>query len=106
MVYAKRAGNRVCGSRPKRHVDTCLGSTARTHALFCLSRTSDIFYVQDRPPMLPCVCEKSGRGNIMPIETLDHYSVRTSDVEKTRSFYESVIGLRSGPRSEERRVGK
>jgi catechol 2,3-dioxygenase-like lactoylglutathione lyase family enzyme len=34
----------------------------------------------------------------MPIETLDHYSVRTSDVEKTCSFYESVIGLRSGPR--------
>jgi catechol 2,3-dioxygenase-like lactoylglutathione lyase family enzyme len=34
----------------------------------------------------------------MPIETLDHYSVRTLDVEETRSFYESVIGLRSGPR--------
>jgi catechol 2,3-dioxygenase-like lactoylglutathione lyase family enzyme len=34
----------------------------------------------------------------MPIETLDHYSVRTLDVDKTRSFYETVIGLSSGPR--------
>jgi catechol 2,3-dioxygenase-like lactoylglutathione lyase family enzyme len=34
----------------------------------------------------------------MPIETLDHYSVRTLDVAKTRSFYEMAIGLTSGPR--------
>jgi catechol 2,3-dioxygenase-like lactoylglutathione lyase family enzyme len=34
----------------------------------------------------------------MPIETLDHYSVRTTDVEKTRSFYEEAVGLRTGPR--------
>jgi catechol 2,3-dioxygenase-like lactoylglutathione lyase family enzyme len=34
----------------------------------------------------------------MPIEALDHYSVRTTDVEKTRSFYEQAIGLRTGPR--------
>ena len=34
----------------------------------------------------------------MPIETLDHYSVRTLDVDKTRSFYEGVIGLHAGPR--------
>lgn len=34
----------------------------------------------------------------MPIETLDHYSVRTVDVETTRSFYQDVIGLRDGPR--------
>jgi len=34
----------------------------------------------------------------MPIDTLDHYSVRTADVEKTRSFYEDAIGLRTGPR--------
>jgi catechol 2,3-dioxygenase-like lactoylglutathione lyase family enzyme len=34
----------------------------------------------------------------MPIDTLDHYSVRTLDVEKTRVFYETIVGLRSGPR--------
>lgn len=34
----------------------------------------------------------------MALETLDHYSVRTSDVEKTRLFYENVVGLRTGPR--------
>ena len=34
----------------------------------------------------------------MPIETLDHYSVRTDDVAKTQRFYEHAIGLRSGPR--------
>jgi catechol 2,3-dioxygenase-like lactoylglutathione lyase family enzyme len=34
----------------------------------------------------------------MPIETLDHYSVRTFDVETSRSFYQDVIGLKVGPR--------
>jgi catechol 2,3-dioxygenase-like lactoylglutathione lyase family enzyme len=34
----------------------------------------------------------------MPIETLDHYSVRTADVERTRAFYQDVVGLKDGPR--------
>lgn len=34
----------------------------------------------------------------MPIETLDHYSVRTADVDATRAFYHDVIGLEPGPR--------
>jgi catechol 2,3-dioxygenase-like lactoylglutathione lyase family enzyme len=42
--------------------------------------------------------KKPFEENVMPIETLDHYSVRTSDVEKTRTFYETVIGLHAGPR--------
>jgi catechol 2,3-dioxygenase-like lactoylglutathione lyase family enzyme len=34
----------------------------------------------------------------MPIETLDHYSVRTTDVDATRDFYTDVVGLHVGPR--------
>jgi catechol 2,3-dioxygenase-like lactoylglutathione lyase family enzyme len=34
----------------------------------------------------------------MPIETLDHYSVRTTDVDATRDFYQDVVGLTVGPR--------
>ena len=34
----------------------------------------------------------------MALTRLDHFSVRTSDVEGTRTFYESVLGLRNGPR--------
>jgi catechol 2,3-dioxygenase-like lactoylglutathione lyase family enzyme len=44
------------------------------------------------------ICAERNRGNAMPIETLDHYSVRTADVERSRSFYQDVIGLKVGPR--------
>jgi len=36
----------------------------------------------------------------MPINKLDHYSVRTTDVAKTREFYTDIIGLQVGPRPE------
>lgn len=34
----------------------------------------------------------------MPINRLDHYSIRTADIEKTRRFYVEVVGLIDGPR--------
>jgi catechol 2,3-dioxygenase-like lactoylglutathione lyase family enzyme len=34
----------------------------------------------------------------MPISTLDHWSVRTTDLEATRKFYVDVLGLRDGDR--------
>ncbi len=34
----------------------------------------------------------------MSIEKLDHYSIRTKDVERTRCFYTDVMGLEVGPR--------
>ena len=33
----------------------------------------------------------------MPIESLDHYTIKTIDVEATARFYEDVIGLVRGP---------
>ena len=34
----------------------------------------------------------------MPVERIDHYSVRTTDVEKSCRFYMDVMGFRKGPR--------
>ena len=34
----------------------------------------------------------------MGIERLDHYSIRTTDVEGTRKFYADVLGFEAGPR--------
>ena len=34
----------------------------------------------------------------MEIKRIDHYSIRTLDVEATRKFYTDIIGLRVGPR--------
>lgn len=34
----------------------------------------------------------------MSISRLDHYSIRTTDLERTRKFYTEVIGLDVGPR--------
>lgn len=34
----------------------------------------------------------------MAIERLDHYSIRTADVESTRQFYTEVLGFEVGPR--------
>lgn len=34
----------------------------------------------------------------MSIEKLDHYSIRTTDLESTRRFYTEVMGLEVGPR--------
>jgi catechol 2,3-dioxygenase-like lactoylglutathione lyase family enzyme len=34
----------------------------------------------------------------MPLTRLDHFSVRTADVEGTKAFYETVLGLRNGER--------
>jgi len=34
----------------------------------------------------------------MEIKRIDHYSIRTLDVEATREFYTEIIGLRVGPR--------
>jgi len=34
----------------------------------------------------------------MAISKLDHCSVRTTDMEATRRFYEDIVGLKAGPR--------
>lgn len=34
----------------------------------------------------------------MDIERVDHYSIRTDDLERSRRFYTEVIGLTEGPR--------
>lgn len=34
----------------------------------------------------------------MPINTLDHYSIRTADLAATRNFYVDVLGFEVGPR--------
>ena len=34
----------------------------------------------------------------MEIKRVDHYSIRTRDLESSRRFYTEVIGLREGPR--------
>ena len=34
----------------------------------------------------------------MDIKRIDHYSIRTLDVEASRKFYTEIIGLRVGPR--------
>lgn len=34
----------------------------------------------------------------MAVSRLDHYSIRTTDLERTRTFYTEVIGLSVGPR--------
>ena len=34
----------------------------------------------------------------MDIKRVDHYSIRTRDLESARRFYTDVIGLRAGPR--------
>ncbi len=34
----------------------------------------------------------------MPVERLDHYSIRTSDLEASRHFYTTVMGFQVGPR--------
>jgi catechol 2,3-dioxygenase-like lactoylglutathione lyase family enzyme len=34
----------------------------------------------------------------MDIKRVDHYSIRTLDLEKSRRFYTEVIGLKAGPR--------
>lgn len=34
----------------------------------------------------------------MDIKRVDHYSIRTLDLEASRSFYTEVIGLKAGPR--------
>jgi catechol 2,3-dioxygenase-like lactoylglutathione lyase family enzyme len=36
----------------------------------------------------------------MAVETLEHYTIRCRDLEATRAFYDSVLGLKSGPRPE------
>ena len=34
----------------------------------------------------------------MPIDMMDHYSIRTTKLEPTRTFYEDVMGLTNGSR--------
>ncbi|MEX0809857.1 MAG: VOC family protein [Dongiaceae bacterium] len=34
----------------------------------------------------------------MPVTALDHYTIGTSDLGRSVAFYESAIGLKSGPR--------
>jgi catechol 2,3-dioxygenase-like lactoylglutathione lyase family enzyme len=34
----------------------------------------------------------------MALTQLNHVTVRTNDLEKTRTFYENVLGLKAGPR--------
>lgn len=36
----------------------------------------------------------------MPLTRLDHFSVRTGDLDATKTFYEDVLGLRAGARPE------
>src|SRR5438128_2270704 len=37
-------------------------------------------------------------GGSMEIKRVDHYSIRTHDLEASRRFYTEVIGLKEGPR--------
>ena len=41
----------------------------------------------------------------MKIKRIDHYSIRTTDVDASRKFYTEVIGLTIGPRPEFRFPG-
>ena len=34
----------------------------------------------------------------MPLEGLNHYTIRPADLERTKAFYEDVLGLRNGYR--------
>jgi catechol 2,3-dioxygenase-like lactoylglutathione lyase family enzyme len=34
----------------------------------------------------------------MPVNKLDHYSIRTTDLDATREFYTAVLGFEVGPR--------
>lgn len=34
----------------------------------------------------------------MPVQALNHYNVRTADLEATRDFYERALGFKVGPR--------
>lgn len=34
----------------------------------------------------------------MPVEMLEHYTIRCRDLEATRAFYDTVLGLKPGPR--------
>jgi catechol 2,3-dioxygenase-like lactoylglutathione lyase family enzyme len=34
----------------------------------------------------------------MPIDRLDHYAIRTADLDATRHFYTEIMGLEVGPR--------
>ncbi|MEI9996820.1 MAG: VOC family protein [Rhizomicrobium sp.] len=34
----------------------------------------------------------------MPVETLEHYTIRCADLERTRDFYRDVLGLAVGDR--------
>lgn len=34
----------------------------------------------------------------MPITEMNHFTVLTDDLERTRAFYEGLLGLREGPR--------
>ena len=36
----------------------------------------------------------------MPLHALDHYTVKTTDVEATARFYENVFGMERGPMPE------
>jgi len=36
----------------------------------------------------------------MPVEALEHCTIRCADLEATRGFYETVLGLKPGPRPE------
>lgn len=33
----------------------------------------------------------------MPLEALDHYTVKTTDIDATAKFYEDVLGMQRGP---------
>ena len=34
----------------------------------------------------------------MPAESLNHYTIQARDVEKTKEFYETIVGLKAGDR--------
>jgi catechol 2,3-dioxygenase-like lactoylglutathione lyase family enzyme len=34
----------------------------------------------------------------MPVEMLEHYTIRCASLERTRDFYRDVLGLEAGPR--------
>ena len=36
----------------------------------------------------------------MPLESLDHYTIKTTDVDATARFYEEVLGMERGPMPE------
>ena len=49
-------------------------------------------------PVKPEPHRKNAKEDVMPITKLEHYSIRTTDIEATRKFYVDALGFEVGPR--------